>query len=290
MVRIAIAGGTGGIGRHIVEALLATKKHSVVVLSRSISHPALSAQGAEIISVDYSNHASLVSALIGVHTVISTIWSWEPETMTTSQVALLNAAIEAGVKRFAPSEWSVIGKPNDPIELYRSKPPVAEAVAKSGMEYTLFENGIFMNYFATGTEGIGYLVKAKFIVDVEHCTARLPGTGDDKVGFTAADDIGKFVAASLELPKWPERSSMAGEILTYNDVVAIAEKIRGRKFEVTYISMEELEKVLQKDPQLSSQGQMEIARGRFAYKPNLNEILPDVKPMSVEEFLKKWWT
>jgi nucleoside-diphosphate-sugar epimerase len=35
MVKVAIAGGTGGVGRAIAEAILAIGKHDVYILSRS---------------------------------------------------------------------------------------------------------------------------------------------------------------------------------------------------------------------------------------------------------------
>lgn len=56
--------------------------------------------------VDYGNHASLVSALRGVHTLIVTLFTADAKEAVGSQLALLKAAKEAGVKRFAPSEWA----------------------------------------------------------------------------------------------------------------------------------------------------------------------------------------
>ena len=38
-----------------------------------------------------------------------------------------------------------------------------------------------------------------------------------------------FVAASLELPKWPEISRIKGDRMTWNEVVALAETIRGTR-------------------------------------------------------------
>ena len=58
MVKVAVAGGTGALGLHIVEGILETKKHHVVVLSRSSSHPALEALGAQIAAVSYTDPAS----------------------------------------------------------------------------------------------------------------------------------------------------------------------------------------------------------------------------------------
>jgi len=140
MVKVAVAGGTGGIGRHIVEGILATKRHNIVVLSRSSSNPHLEALGVQIAAVDYTNHASLVAALIDVHTVVSTIAAGD-ETFATSQIALLRAAVEAGSKRFAPSEFAVRALPDEPISAYGYKSTVSNAVAKSGLEWTIFETG-----------------------------------------------------------------------------------------------------------------------------------------------------
>jgi NAD(P)-dependent dehydrogenase (short-subunit alcohol dehydrogenase family) len=39
MITVAVAGGTGGIGKTIVEELARGKKYNIVVLSRNVSHP-----------------------------------------------------------------------------------------------------------------------------------------------------------------------------------------------------------------------------------------------------------
>lgn len=41
MVRVAVAGGTSGLGRLVVDAIVATKKHDVFVLSRKVINQAL---------------------------------------------------------------------------------------------------------------------------------------------------------------------------------------------------------------------------------------------------------
>jgi len=65
---------------------------------------------------------------------------------------------------------------------------------------------------------------------VENYTAILPGLGEDKVAFTEVNDVGRFVAASLDLPQWPKQLNMVGDKFTYNEVVVIAEKVRGKVF------------------------------------------------------------
>ena len=73
MVKVAVAGGTGGIGLHIVEGIVETGEHEVIVLSRKADVPYLASLGVTVRTVSYDDPASLASALAGVHTVISTL-------------------------------------------------------------------------------------------------------------------------------------------------------------------------------------------------------------------------
>ena len=119
----------------------------------------------------------------------------------SSQLALLEAAKKTGVTRFAPAEFGLQVIQDGHVELYRCKLDVAEDVMKSGLEYTFFENGIFMNYLTSGTAGVGQLQPLKFVVDVENCSATIPGDGTQPLVLTRAEDVGAFVVASLDLPK-----------------------------------------------------------------------------------------
>jgi len=42
MVKVAVAGGTGGVGRTIVEELVRQSKHNVIILSRKVSQQSTS--------------------------------------------------------------------------------------------------------------------------------------------------------------------------------------------------------------------------------------------------------
>ena len=70
----------------------------------------------------------------------------------------------------------------------------------------------------------------------------------------------------------------------------------GKKFKVTYHSIEDLEARLNSDPppdlltRIFTSSMLEVARGRFDLKDlNINKLLPDVKPVGIEEFLQTWW-
>ncbi len=54
------------------------------------------------------------------------------------------------MKRFAPSKFAGKNGSNTVIQLYRElKIPVREKVKASGIEYTVFMNVLFMDYFAS---------------------------------------------------------------------------------------------------------------------------------------------
>lgn len=177
MTKVAVAGGASHFGRIIVESILANGTYEVIVLSRSPSNQTLESLGAKVVPVSYTDPASLDHALTGVHTVISTLFSPDPDTFISSHIALLEAAKRSGVKRFAPSEFNVVGIPNDPIDMYAPKAVVAEAVRKSGLEYTLYETGLFMNFLAGGgPQGSGARARSTWSLTLRNAQQKSRGT------------------------------------------------------------------------------------------------------------------
>lgn len=62
-------------------------------------------EGITWINVDYNDTTQLTKALQEVHTVLSFITT-QDDPGSTAQKNLIDAAVQAGVKRFAPSEWA----------------------------------------------------------------------------------------------------------------------------------------------------------------------------------------
>lgn len=63
------------------------------------------ASGIEWRKIDYEDVAQVAEALEGVHTVLSFI-AGPGDSAYLPQKILIDASIQAGVKRFAPSEWA----------------------------------------------------------------------------------------------------------------------------------------------------------------------------------------
>ena len=293
---IVVAGGTGGIGRHVVDGILAAKKFSLKVFTRQdpSSVPELTAKGVEVVKVDYSDHRSLVQHLQGVHTVIVTLIALD-DSCITSQVNLLNASLEAKVKRFAPSEWAGQHENDTLVSLYRHlKFPVREKVKASGIEFTIFINGLFMDYFVSPQRASQSLPPHTLAVDFNKCEAAIVGTGDEPFSITLADDVGKFVAAALDLDRWDEKMGMVGSQTTWNELVKLGEEVRGKKFNVKRTTVEETLK--QRDPKpahvmanFMSEVYAAFVKGEFVYEPVLNKRCPQVKPTTIREFITQWW-
>lgn len=113
------------MAREIIDELVLTKKHEIILLSRNVSRPwqydsthcrdtntngdqAPSGEetryGVTWQKVDFGNKEELVDALRGTHTVLSFIQTLNDKDHM-SQKNLIDAAVTAGVKRMAPSEW-----------------------------------------------------------------------------------------------------------------------------------------------------------------------------------------
>ncbi|KAH9211997.1 hypothetical protein DL95DRAFT_525412 [Leptodontidium sp. 2 PMI_412] len=312
MVNVAIAGGTGGVGRAIVDAFKDQTTHKFIVLSRK-ENPELEAQlNVPIIKIDYSNPSSVQKTLNEhqVHTVISAV-SIQSQEHSDAQITLIRgAAASSHVKRFAPSEFGI---PYDqqhaevfPIAAFKSA-AVAE-LDKTELEYTLFSNGYFMDYFGIPKFN-SYLTPLLVGLDIQNKVAGIPGSGNTPVIFTSTKDVGKFVVASVGLEKWIRKSLIIGDRRSWNEVLAIAEKVTDAKFEVHYDSVDKLKtgqitelpshkNFYQFFPKEVLQGILALFglwfdSGDFNFevsgKESLNERFPEIQPISISQIINEGW-
>ena len=308
MVTVALAGATTGLGLTILRHLVSspTNTHQIVLLSRS-PQPTWTARGVLVREVDYSSLGSLTEALAGVHTVLSLIGG-SADALRDGQLALVAAATQAGVKRFAPSEFSLRGGGYE-LELYAGKKAVWDAVVASGMEYTRFSCGIFMGFLGTGTpkglseigraegaksgeeEALGGLRAWDFVVNVGNGTADLPGDGRRAVAFTDTRDVARFVEGALGMEVWPEELGMRGDLMDWRTLVEVLERVQGRKFLVRENEVEEMERVAREveGKRFYNQVRIALVKGEGVVGDELNRAFPEVKPVGVEEFVRKWW-
>lgn len=141
-----------------------------------------------------------------------------------------------------------------------------------------------------------------FLVGLRNGIAELPIKDNGqwpRITMTSMKDVGRFVAASLNVPKWKENMSMAGDTLTMGELLAHAKAVTGKKFRVVILKREDLEKRLASLAQNDFMGQM-WAEFNLAYTrdledevvlhPTVNSLCPEVKPTSVREYMEMFWS
>lgn len=112
------------------------------------------------------------------------------------------------------------------------------------MAHSMFLNSMVAGTPKNQTEALGGLRPFNYVIDIPAGTADIPGDGKKPVKYTSTQDVGRFVAGSLDLEHWEPLSGMAGDNKTYDEVVEIAEKVTGgkRKLLRRYTSPEEFRK------------------------------------------------
>ena len=91
MVNVAVAGATTGLGEMVLSAILESRLHDIIALSRN-PNPALTTKGADVRIVDYKDHGSILNALRDVYTVLSLIGGLNQDERRDAQLALWAAA------------------------------------------------------------------------------------------------------------------------------------------------------------------------------------------------------
>ncbi|KAF4486466.1 Oxidoreductase BOA1 [Colletotrichum fructicola Nara gc5] len=300
---IAVAGGTGGMGEAIVEQLQLTKRYPFIILSRknneSSFHPPL-------VQVDYEDVESLVKVLDShnIETIVSAI-SMHSEPSLKSQLNLIDAA-EASktTRRFIPSEFGVLNRPEDGRDETFPTPWIktAERLKSSRLQYTRFVNGYLMDYWGM-PHFPSHMLPGLWSIDVCNRRAVIAGSGNDIISLTHSNDVARFIVRSLESEDWPEYSIVVGSDVTLNEALAKIQNVRGGIFNVTYDSeeklrnndatlLEELEgdAALRMKQMTSFFGRLIIChRMEMPKERRMNDRYPDIHPVSIEEMIDKAW-
>ncbi|KAK1502121.1 hypothetical protein CTAM01_05559 [Colletotrichum tamarilloi] len=293
MVNIAIAGGTGGVGRSIVDALKNDPRHSTIILSRT--EAAEDKAGVPVVAVDYDDRTSLQTTLETheIHTVISAL-ALHIIGVGQAQINLIQAADKSNfTQRFISSSWAVR--------------PSSHELENSRLEWTAFNCGWFLDYYAMPHVET-YIPQTTFVVDMANRQASIPGDGKQKMTFTYTKDVAKFVVEALVLATWEHDTYLIGDEMTWEEFIAIAEEARGgKKFHVTYDSVQKLQSgeitelpgqvaaysyfPKQWAQQLFSTFGFWVTEGLFDFPKDraLNQVFPQLKVTGVKEMLQNSW-
>lgn len=146
---ILVTGGTGTLGQHVVP-LLRDAGHDLRVLSR---HPGTPEDGIEYLSGDLLTGEGVGAAVDGVETVLHLAGGPKGDDAATRN--LVRAAAGAGVRHLV--YISVIGADRVPVGWLRSKLAAEQAVADSGVPWTVLRAAQFHDLVFTVVEKMAKL-------------------------------------------------------------------------------------------------------------------------------------
>ncbi|KAL6995700.1 Phenylcoumaran benzylic ether reductase Betv6 [Sarracenia purpurea var. burkii] len=302
--KILIIGGTGYIGKFIVEA--STKAgHPTFALVResAVSDPVkgklietFKSSGVTLFYGDLHDHESLLKAVKHVDVVISAVGSLQ----LADQVKIIAAIKEAGnIKRFFPSEFgNDVDRVNavEPAKsAFATKVQIRRTIEAEGIPYTYVSSNYFAGYFlpSLAQPGLSSPPRDKVII---------PGDGIPKAIFNEEHDIGTYTIKAVDDPRTLNKIVYLRppkNIYSFNELVSLWEKKIGKKLERIYVPEEQILKQIQETPIpfniLIAINHSVFVKGdqtNFKIEPSFgveaSELYPDVKYTTVEEYLDQF--
>lgn len=102
------------------------------------------------------------------------------------------------------------------------------ALEKTNLEYTRVVNGFFLDYYGM-PHWPTHLKPWTNSVSVAGKWAVIPGDGTSKGHFITSQDMARFVACMMDLPRWNKLTAIVGEELTFLQIAEVAERVRGER-------------------------------------------------------------
>jgi uncharacterized protein YbjT (DUF2867 family) len=235
-VKILVTGATGFIGPKIVHALRAQDRDVRVLVRRPERGARLAGWGAELVTGDITDPASLRAAAAGCTHVIHLVALIKGSAadfhrvMTEGTHHLLAAAREAGVERFVlMSALGTTSTSKDAVPYYDAKWAEEQAVSGSGLEYTIFRPS-----FVFGRGG----ALATFMKQVRYSpVVTVIGSGKRRVQPIWIDDVAEHFARALDTPAAANKTFEIGgpDIVTWDELYRTIAKVLGKRRALAHI-------------------------------------------------------
>ncbi|KAH8434151.1 aromatic alcohol reductase [Aspergillus melleus] len=215
---ITIIAASGTLGSVVLKKLLDVGTFTVTVLRRAGSSSSFP-DTVKVLDVDYSSHESLKCAFAGQDIVLSFV----PTVAAESQIALINAAAEAGVSRFIPSEYSanLDNEKARTLPIFRPKVKVQEHLVemakRSTLTYTFIYGGAWLDAGSSRS----------FVLDFSGQNTCLYDGGDVPFSATTLGSVAEAVISTLtHLDQTRNRSVFVHSLVTtQKHLVSLAKEV-----------------------------------------------------------------
>jgi len=246
--KIVQAGAGGNVGVPILNALVASNKFEITVLARPSSSytPPANASNVTVVKADYSDHDALVKVFKGHDVLLITLG--DPATLLKNSKPLIDAAIDAGIKRVVPSEYGVDldQEPGKSHFIFDAKRKVVEYLKEKAAEgkitWTALAVGGFFDWGLTNYFG-GFDIPNKKVSLFNGGTLKWNGTtvasiGDAVVGVLSSPETTKnkylrvhdFHVSQLDILSILEEETNTKWAVEDLDIDALAEEATAKLF------------------------------------------------------------
>ncbi|KID83601.1 NmrA family transcriptional regulator [Metarhizium guizhouense ARSEF 977] len=315
MVVVAVAGGTGGVGRTVLDAIAKSGQHQAIVLSRTTS-VATAVDEPKRFAVDYNSVEQMKQILQenNAQVVVSALLLVD-EAVAQSQINLIRAAAQSRtVTKFIPSEYYIdFHAPIPGADLFTNFQLEAEAelARHPQLTWTLIRVGIFLDHLTMPhNPKTTYITPFWVFVDIDHEQCVFPGDASQPLVLTHSQDLAAYIERLVGLPaeNWPRESLVASNKHLVKDLESLVNKVTGKKFKVAYDSVEDIHKghitqlpsntAVFQDPakgemfrDVERQVMLSMLSGAHNLPgKNLAELFPDVETTDIEDFFRAGWT
>ena len=229
---LLVTGGSGQLGRRVIELLLEANAGHVVTTTRTPEKLAdLAARGVEVRQGDFNQPDSLVTAFAGVDRLllISTDVLDESGTRLAQHRNAVAAAVQAGVKHVVYTSL-VNPEPGSPITFAGDHYGTEQALANSPLDWTILRNNVYTDMLLMSLPqaiASGQLVAA---------------AGEGGVGYVTREDCARVAAVALAAAT-PGRVTLdvtGPEVVTHTDLARMASEISGRPVNYVSVSTEDM--------------------------------------------------
>nr|XP_043636514.1 eugenol synthase 1-like isoform X2 [Erigeron canadensis] len=303
--KILVIGGTGYIGKFIVEASVKAGHPTFVLVREStVADPvknklveSFKNSGVTLGYGDLNDHESLVKAMKQVDIVISTVGKMQ----IPNQTKIIDAIKESGnIKRFLPSEFGVDVDHQSAVEpaskTFDEKIQIRRAIEAQRIPYTYIVSNCFGGIF------LPRLAQPIAEATPPRDKVTIPGDGNPQAVFNEEHDIGTYTIKAVDDPRTLNKIlyiKPPNNICSLNELVSLWEKKIGKSLEKTYVPEEQILKHIQ-DSTFPMNVALAISHAIFvkgdltnfeidsSFGIEATELYPDVKYTTVNEFLDQF--
>ncbi|KAL7954709.1 hypothetical protein V8C34DRAFT_317042 [Trichoderma compactum] len=234
--RVAVLGGSGNLGPHVVNGLL-DAGFEVTVITR-LESQATFTDRVSVERIDITSKEAVESVLQGRDALVSTI----SPAAVGDQRTIIDAAVAAKVRRFMPSEFGVDTRRAEGKSIgwiLAKKLNITDYLSEVVQKYPWFSwTGLAVGLF------FDWGIKTKFLhgINPKDRIGTIVDSGNKPYAATHVSFIGEAVAAILKKPEETANKylSIFSFAITQNEVLKSFEEETGSKFQITKLKGSDL--------------------------------------------------